>query len=425
MRLVELRCADYAVVALHEPKEASSMKVGADPAVRVLMLGPLPPPVGGMATVVANLADAFANLGPSIEQTSDPGADPEPAAESTAVFRPIALRLLNNVKTTAEGRSLWQGIAAQLRLLRRLASICIGWRPHLVHIHTCSWFSFWRSAVDLLLARVLLCPVVLHIHGAQFHRFLDSLSAPHAWLARRVFALSNRIIVLGDGWKQVLDGWADLAKVVVVPNGVPVQTPIHDPVRDLELDPIRAADAPFRIICLANYEARKGQADLLRAAARLDGRRPVQVLLFGFEAEPGQRQALLALAAELGIAERVEVPGPVTGAEKERSLRGAQCFCLPSYDEGLPMSMLEAMALALPVVVTAVGAIPEAVVDGEQGLLYPPGDIDALSAHLQTLVDDPAGAARIGWTGRERLISSFSLERSVSLLAGVYRALAG
>ena len=97
---------------------------------------------------------------------------------------------------------------------------------------------------------------------------------------------------------------------------------------------------------------------MLRAAARLDGGRPVKLLLFGFEAEPGQRQALLDLAAELGIAEQVEVPGPVTGAEKERSLRGAQCFRLPSYDEGLPMSMLEAMALAMPVVVTAVGRFP-------------------------------------------------------------------
>jgi glycosyltransferase involved in cell wall biosynthesis len=293
----------------------------------------------------------------------------------------------------------------------------------LVHIHTCSWSSFWRSAVDLFVARVLFCRVVRHIHGAQFHRFLYSLSAPHAWLARRVFALSNRIIVLGDGWKQVLDGWADPAKVVVVPNGEPVQTPIHDPHRDRDPAPLKPADAHFRIICLANYEARKGQADLLRAAARLHGGRPVKVLLFGFESQPGQRQALVDLAAELGIAERVEVPGPVTGAEKERSLRGAQCFCLPSYDEGLPVSMLEAMALALPVVVAAVGAIPEAVVDGEQGLLYPPGDVDALTAHLQTLMNDPAVAARIGWAGRERLISSYSLERSVSLLAGVYRAL--
>lgn len=409
------------------------MKVGSDPAVRVLMLGPLPPPVGGMATVVANLADAFANPDASPGQTPDPGADPQRAAECPAVSRPIALRLLNNVKTTAAGRSLWQGIRAQLRLLWRLAALCLGWRPHLVHIHTCSWFSFWRSAVDLLLARVLLCPVVLHIHGAQFHRFLDGLSAPHAWLARRVFALSNRIIVLGDGWKRVLDGWADADKVVVVPNGVPVQNPIEGKAGEAGAGSTDAEsyagshvrpDEPFRIICVANYEARKGQADLLCAAAQLDGARPVRVLLFGFEAEPGQRQALLALAAELGMAGRVDVPGPVTGTEKEQALRGAQCFCLPSYDEGLPMSMLEAMALALPVVVTAVGAIPEAVGDGEQGLVYPPGDIDALRGHLQTLLDDRAAAARIGCAGREQLMRHYSLKRSAALLADVYRALA-
>lgn len=417
------------------------MTAGTRPAaVRVLMLGPLPPPVGGMATVVANLASAFAEpetvsgagSGPSTSSGFDleSGSNP-PSTDADAVRapRPIALRLLNNVKTTAAERSLWQGVAAQLRLLWRLAALCVGWRPHLVHIHTCSWFSFWRNAVDLLLARVLLCPVVLHIHGAQFHRFLGSLSAPAAWSARRVFALADRIIVLGDGWKRVLDGWADSAKVVVVPNGVPVREAIQDPTPEIGAGAAGAASlgmeaVPFRIICLANYEARKGQADLLRAAARLEGGRAVRVLLFGFEAEPGQRQALLALAAELGMAEQVEAPGPLTGLEKERALRGAQCFCLPSYDEGLPMSMLEAMAVALPVVVTAVGAIPEAVVDGEHGLLYPPGDVDALRARLQTLLDDPAAAAHIGRAGRQQLSSRFSLARSASLLAEVYRAVA-
>ena len=81
------------------------------------------------------------------------------------------------------------------------------------------------------------------------------------------------------------------------------------------------------------------------------------------------------------------------------------------------------MTLALPVVVTAVGEIPEAVVDGEQGLLCPPGDIDALTKHLQLLLDDPASAARIGWAGRERFVSRFSLKPSASLLADIDRAL--
>ena len=189
------------------------------------MVGPLPPPVGGMATVVENLAAAFD--GPLVEA--------------------VELRVLNNVKITSADRSLGQGIAAQLRLLWRLVAECLVWRPHVVHIHTSSWFTFWRNAVDVLLARLLLRPVLLHIHGARFHRFLTGLPPPQAWLARRVFRLSARVIVLGEGWKRLLDAWTDPAKVVVVPNGVAVQAPVR-----------MVADGPFRIVCLANYEERKG-----------------------------------------------------------------------------------------------------------------------------------------------------------------------
>jgi len=354
---------------------------------RILQLGPLPPPVGGMATVVENLV---AELG-----------------------RDHELRVLNNVKTTAADRSLWQGIAAQLRLLWQLARLCLGWRPQVVHIHTCSWFTFWRNSVDVLLARLLGRPVVLHIHGAQFHKFLASLSPPAAFMARRVFGLASRVVVLGEQWKALLDQWAAPAKVRVVPNGVPVAEP-------LAADP----GGDFGIVCLANYELRKGQADLLRALAGLQGGRGVRLQLLGFESEPGQRQALLDLAAELGIAERVDIPGPVTGDDKERRFRSARCFCLPSYDEGLPMAMLEAMAMGMPVVVTAVGAIPEALVDGAEGLIYPAGEVAALAAHLQALLDDPERCRVLGEAGRKRLICDFSLERSADLLRAVYAELA-
>jgi len=375
------------------------MPVRDDPALRggarrpkVLMIGPLPPPVGGMATVVGNLAEGFAGR--------------------------VDLKLLNNVKTTAADRRLWEGIAAQLRLLGRLAGHCLGWRPDVVHVHTCSWFTFWRNAVDVLLARLLGRRVVLHIHGAQFRGFLEGLSPAARQSARVVFALAQRIVVLGEGWKALLDPWADPHRVVVVPNGVPVPERTAAGVRG-------GAAEPLRIVCLANYERRKGQADLLRAVARLTGPRPVRLELFGFEAEPGQRQALLDLARELGIAERVQVPGPVTGAAKDACLNAAGCFCLPSYDEGLPMSMLEAMALGLPVVVSEVGSIPEAVSDGEEGLLYVAGDIEALAAHLQRVLDDPDRALAIGRAGRARVQREFSLERSVQRLLQVYGGLTG
>ena len=357
-----------------------------EPPLRVLMVGPLPPPVGGMATVVENLMEAFAGR--------------------------LDARVLNTVKTTAAERPMWAGIAAQLKLLGRLGWSCIAWRPAVVHIHTCSWFTFWRNGVDVLLARLLLRPVVLHIHGAQFHRFLAGLSGPQASLARALLRAADRVVVLGAGWREVLADWVPPERIVVVPNGVPVGTQVRPD-----------AVGPFRILCLANYERRKGQDDLLRAVAALATERPVRVALFGAEAEPGRRQALLDFAGELGLAD-VLVPGPVTGADKDAEVAGAHCFCLPSHDEGLPMSMLEAMAVGLPVVATRVGAIPEALDDGREGLLFEPGDVPALTAHLERLIADPSAAAAIGAAGRARLVREFSLAQSSATLLGVYRSVA-
>lgn len=352
---------------------------------RVLMVGPLPPPVGGMASVVQNLSQALSGR--------------------------VELRVINNVKTTDFDRSLWQGVSAQLRLLGRLAWQSMRWRPNVVHIHTCSWLTFWRNGADLLLARVLGRHVVLHIHGAQFHRFLSGLSGIQAWLARRILCATHRVVVLSDGWREVLAGWTDSTRIVVVPNGVPVGVPARP-----------SSSGPFRMLCLANYEVRKGQEDLLRAVAGLEVDRPVRIELLGFEAETGRRQRLLDLATELGL--DVDIPGPVTGADKDARLATANCFCLPSYDEGLPMSMLEAMAVGLPVVASRVGAVPEALADGTEGLLFEPGDVTALREHLTRLIREPDTAAALGAAARARLTRDFSLDHSAEALLDVYRSLA-
>lgn len=356
---------------------------------RVLMLGPLPPPVGGMASVVANLRDGLRGR--------------------------VRLRVLNTVKTTPVDRPLIQGIDAQLRLLWRLAAGCIGWRADLVHIHTCSRFTFWRNALDVILARLLGRPVVLHIHGARFHRFLAELGPVGAWSARTVLGLCSRVIVLGVGWKRVLDAWTDPHRVVVVPNGVAVAP--------LPADRARRPAGRLRILCLANYERRKGQTDLLQALAALEGPGPVSADLLGVEAEAGEGRRLRELADSLGLGDAVRVPGPVVGDEKARRLQAADCFCLPSYDEGLPMAMLEAMALGLAVVMTRVGAIPEVITDGVDGLLYEAGDLDGLRRQLNALVDDPDLARRIGDAGHTRVQRAFSLATATDRLLAIYTAL--
>lgn len=102
----------------------------------------------------------------------------------------------------------------------------------------------------------------------------------------------------------------------------------------------------------------------------------------------GEASAARALAQRLGIVDRVETPGWMTGATKAQWLARATIYALPSYAEGLPMSVLEAMAAGAPVVATPVGGISDVLSDGVHGLLVPPGDVVALVAALARLLDD-------------------------------------
>jgi glycosyltransferase involved in cell wall biosynthesis len=142
------------------------------------------------------------------------------------------------------------------------------------------------------------------------------------------------------------------------------------------------------------------------------------------EAEPGRLAKLRALAGDLGLADCVSLPGPVSGEAKARWWARTDAFCLPSHDEGLPMSMLEAMAHAIPVVVTRVGSIPDAVEDGRHGLLYTPGDVEQLHQHLHTLLTEPTRARTWGLAGRARVAEAFSLDASSAALLALYRELA-
>jgi glycosyltransferase involved in cell wall biosynthesis len=356
---------------------------------RVLQVGPLPPPVGGMASVVTNLMQ-------------DLGARSR-----------YEVRLLNNAKTTRADRPLWRGIVSQLALLARLATICASWRPDIVHVHTCSEFSFWRNSLDVVIARMLGCHVVLHIHGGKFADFLASMGLIHARLALATFRLTHRVLILGEFARPALESWAGAAHVVVLPNGVAIEEPVQ--FRDR---------SDFHIACLANYGAQKGQEDLLYAVARLRQREHVHVRFAGVESTLGDRARLEGLAASLGLADHVSVDGPIVGHAKEVWLRQVDCFCLPSYFEALPMAMLEAMAIGLPVVVTRVGAIPSTVVDATEGLLFSPGNLTELTSHLQYLMDYPARRQSIGLEGRRRIARDYSLIKSGDRLQQVYEFLA-
>jgi glycosyltransferase involved in cell wall biosynthesis len=164
--------------------------------------------------------------------------------------------------------------------------------------------------------------------------------------------------------------------------------------------------------------ARKGAFELLRAFTRLAPQYPAATLVC---AGDGEGDKLKQLAAELGVADRVECPGWLNAESMAGELRRASIFALPSHNEGVPIALLEAMSHSLPVITTPVGGIPEVVQNDRNGILVTPGDVDAIEVALEKLLRSSAERQRLGAAARATIAERYSLESTIERLAALYR----
>jgi glycosyltransferase involved in cell wall biosynthesis len=123
----------------------------------------------------------------------------------------------------------------------------------------------------------------------------------------------------------------------------------------------------------------------------------------------------------LALDEVVQFVGPVAGEQKTRLLQAADVLLLPSYSEGLPYALLEAMASGMPAVTCPVGAIPDVMQDGKHGLLVPPRDRLALAKAIAALDDDRLLLDRMGKAARQRVRAGFLVEHLAANFAGLYQ----
>ena len=178
------------------------------------------------------------------------------------------------------------------------------------------------------------------------------------------------------------------------------------------------APAVPTILYVGRLVPEKGQAVLLEAVARLrEEGREVRVKLAG---EGELRPHLEGCCRELGIADCVTFLGPVS-QERIRDLYGeAAIFCLPSFAEGVPVVLMEAMAMGLPVVTTRIAGIPELVEDGAGGVVVAPGRADELARRIAALLDDPGKRHELGAAGREKVLAEFDAEGSAAQLHDLF-----
>lgn len=205
------------------------------------------------------------------------------------------------------------------------------------------------------------------------------------------------------------------------PNAAPPNTTLPDSSGQTARPLPRAAPGePGRILFLGRICAAKGVDELLDACARLAPRAPALHLVLGGD---GELEWARRRADELGIGARVALPGWLDAEQRARQLARAWLFCLPSHAEGMPMAMLEAMAAGVPVVASSVGAIPDTLTDGVDGLLVPPGNIDALERALGRLLADPMLHVRLACAARGNIERNYTSERVCGRLGALYAQL--
>lgn len=187
--------------------------------------------------------------------------------------------------------------------------------------------------------------------------------------------------------------------------------------------PGASGGSPLRVLSVGRLEARKGHAILLEAIAELTAREAnVRLTLVG---DGPERPHLERLARELGLTGAVRFVGALGHDKVTRVYQEADAFCMPSFAEGVPTVLMEAMASGLPVVATRIAGTPELITEDETGLLVTPGRADELASALARLAEDPELRLRLAAAGRRQVSEEWSIEKSCAALEDLFRRIAG
>jgi glycosyltransferase involved in cell wall biosynthesis len=253
--------------------------------------------------------------------------------------------------------------------------------------------------------RLLGVPLVVHFHG--FDASVREVLEAHRESYPRMFREAAAVIAVSRAMRRKLASLgAPEAKLHYNPYGI-------DCARFGGADP---SNAPPVFVAVGRFVEKKAPQLTLRAFAEVHGELPeARLRMLG---EGPLLEECRALASDLGVGGAVEFLGPQPHERVQEEMRGARCFVQHSVEapngdcEGTPVGVLEAGASGLPVVATRHAGIPDAVVEGETGLLVEEHDVAGMAAHMKTLARDPTLAATLGRNARRHIAENFSMERS-------------
>ena len=282
------------------------------------------------------------------------------------------------------------------------------YRVELVHIHMASYGSFYRKSIIIALCKILHIKVVLHCHGACFEKFYNGVKKSKKKYIKKTLAKAEKIIVLSESWKDFFKTIVDENKIVVLYNSVNVP----DKINRTELSKVPTG------LFLGRIGERKGAYDLIEAVKNLTNEGiKIKILMAG----DGEIQKAKELIKNENLEDNIKILGWIDNNQKEQYLRSSDFYILPSYDEGMPMSVLEAMSYSLPVITTNVGGIPEIIQDKKNGIMIKPGDIKQIDKVIKKIIKENEFRKELSENAYETILEKFNFKHYEEFLDRLYK----
>jgi len=342
-------------------------------------------------------------VGPSIERTKGGMATVIQDMLEHSRHSPYRFR---HLVSHAEGSSLEKiGLT-----LKAVMAVLFGSGYDILHLHVASGASFFRKSLVAWAGKLRGKPLVMHVHGADFDEFYQRSGSLVQAYIRSTFATCNKVLLLSAYWKGFFDEHIHAGNTEILQNGVYAERFRAHHTLPANLN---------RFLFLGRLGQRKGVYDLLEAIRRLVHEQGHSGLVF-YLAGDGELQQVEEIITKQQLQQQVQLLGWLNEQQKLEWFSRVDTMVLPSYNEGLPMAILEAMAAGKIIISSTVGGIPELVKHQENGFLITPGDVEALSNYIRYVVEHPAEMQQMAVRNMQKIDSQYNLAKINARLAEIY-----
>ena len=281
----------------------------------------------------------------------------------------------------------------------------------IVHIHVSWGWSFRRKLIFIVISNLLRRKTVLHVHGSKFDVWYNEISYFEKFIIRYILRRVDKVIALTNEWELKLKKIEPNLNSTILPNSVNYNDWRRKRKKTFP-------SLPYKILFLGRLEKRKGIYDILEALEYL----PEGMFQFTLAGD-GEINKVKKMINSIKSKNEVLIPGWVQSVDKNKLLKSSDLFVLPSYNEGLPISILEAMASGLPVISTPIGGIPNVVIDGLNGFLIPVGNSEILARKILEIFRDKNKWLKMSLESKRIVERDYTMDKLRKKIEETYKSL--